>query len=125
MAQVQIDGLAQLRRTLRRLGVDVQDFRNANAEAARVVATEAAARVPKRTGALAGTIRPAEKSATRAIVRAGYARVPYAGPIHWGWPKRHIRASLFITGAAADTEPTWVDKYMRDLEAMVARVTGA
>lgn len=85
---IQIAGLAALRGQIR--AVDpalVIHIKEINKEAAEDVADRARAMVPKRTGALAGTIR-ASGIAKGAVVRAGFAAVPYAGPIHFGWPNR-------------------------------------
>jgi hypothetical protein len=54
-----------------------------------------------------------------AIVRAGGARVPYAGPIHWGWPRRHITARPWLADTAARTQPTWEATYLAALEHII------
>jgi phage gpG-like protein len=71
-----------------------------------------AARPPTRSGALAGTIR-ASKTKTKAVVRAGYASVPYAGVIHYGWPARNIPANPFLDQARAEQMP----RILREFEA--------
>jgi hypothetical protein len=65
---------------------------------------------PHRSGRLVGNIR-AGATQKAAFVRAGGARVPYAGPVHWGWPKRNITANPFMTKAAQQTEPRWLAVY--------------
>jgi hypothetical protein len=53
---------------------------------------------PARRTAPARSPPPAGRAGqTAAVVRAGRASVPYAGPIHWGWPSRHITAQPFST----------------------------
>lgn len=121
---MRIQGLPRLRRALRQLDADVTDLKNANAAAAATVAAAAAARAPRRSGALAASVR-GNRAASRATVRAGTARVPYAGPIHWGWPARGITAQPFVIDAARATEPVWLAAYARDLERAVSRVSGS
>jgi hypothetical protein len=98
--------------------LSLDDLKAAHAEVARMVERSAAAAAPHRTGALARSLR-SSGTKTEAVVRAGGAKVPYAAPIHWGWPKRHIEASLFITKPAADTEPQWLPVYLAALEAII------
>jgi hypothetical protein len=76
------------------------------------------------TGRLAGSERPAG-TASAAIVRAGFASTPYAGPIHWGWPKRHIKAQPWIYDAATSTESQWTATYMAALEHIIDTIEGA
>ena len=117
-------GLARLRRTLKDFEDGVADLKDANAAAAEIVAREAQARAPKRSGALAGTIR-GNRAAGKAVVAAGKAKVPYAGPIHWGWPARGIPRRPFITDAAAATQTTWLEEYEQNLQRLADRVEGA
>lgn len=124
MAQpvVQIIGARQLRRTLRAAGQDMSDLKRVHAEVGRIVV--AASSAPTRTGKLAASIR-AGAAATSATVRAGGARVPYAGPIHWGWPARGITAQPFLTEAAQQTEPRWTEVYLTEVNRIIDQVTGA
>ena len=55
---------------------------------------------------------------------AGGASLPYAGPIHWGWPARRIEAQPFIADAAQATEPIWIPAYEADVQAAVDLVNG-
>lgn len=78
--------LDAMARDLRAAGVALEDLSPANAEAARVV--EAAARPPRRTGTLASSSRA---DATPAgVTFASTAR--YWTFVHWGAPRRNIRA---------------------------------
>lgn len=63
------------------------ELKSAHLEAALIVARQAQYEVPRRSGRLATTIR-AQATQTRGNVKAGRARVPYAGPVHFGWPTR-------------------------------------
>lgn len=92
---VAIDGLRELVRDLVKAGVDVEDLKDVNAEVAKVGAYVAANLAPSRSGALARTVR-GNRAKGKAVVTAGRGRVRYAGPINYGWPKRNIRAALFL-----------------------------
>ena len=120
---VQVEGARQLRASMKRAGQDMTQMNAAHKIASSIVAADAKRRAPVRTGRLAGTIRAAG-TRTRAEVRAGFARVPYAGPIHWGWPRKGIRPSLFLTTAAAATEPGWTMAYRAEVERILGQIEG-
>lgn len=122
-AGVSVSGLARLRRDLRRAGQDMAELKAANAAAAQLVAAEAERRAPRRTGRLAASVR-GNNSASRASVSAGRASLPYAGPIHWGWPARGIEANPFVVDAAQATESQWLPAYETDLERVASSLDG-
>ena len=121
---VKVAGANKLRRELKRAGLDMEDLREAHDRAARMVAADSRATAPRRTGALAGSLRGAGTKG-RASVRAGYARIPYAGPIHWGWPARNIAAQPWILQTAERTEPAWYGIYLQAVQAILDGVEGA
>lgn len=123
MTRYEVIGADRLRSTLRRAGDDLQDLKEAPAQAAGIVARSA--RAPVRTGALASTVRPGGVSGNVATVNAGSASVRYAGPIHWGWPARGIRAQPFLSNAATSSEPVWIKCYEREIEQAIDKVQGA
>lgn len=92
-------GLREVQRDLKKLGDDFKtEMKDTHKAAAEVVVLGAKRLVPYRTGALANSIR-ALASNTSGRVRAGSASVPYAGPIHFGWPARRIAPQPFIYDA--------------------------
>ena len=99
-AGLRISGLRETVRKLERLGVDVQDLKEAFGKISREVASEAQGLVRVKTGALQRTIRPA-RTKNKAVVRAGNGTsVPYAGVINYSRP-----GDEFLTGPAnRDTE---------------------
>nr|WP_232781667.1 HK97 gp10 family phage protein [Bifidobacterium breve] len=96
----------------------MQDLKDANRRAADIVAPAAKAKAPRRTGRLAASVR-AGATQKAGVVRAGRKSVPYAGPINYGWPKRHIKATLFINKAAKATEPQWTEAYRAAVERII------
>jgi hypothetical protein len=121
---VQVAGARELRKALARAGADLQDFTDLHAAIGRYVAARAAAMAPRRTGTLSASIR-ASKAKSSATLRAGSAKVRYAGVIHWGWPRRSIRPQTFLVDAAAVTEPTWSAWYMRKVEDIIGKVASS
>jgi hypothetical protein len=126
-AQLQVEGLKQLRRELKAAGVSLQDLKDAHAEVAALVIGRAhfTPKNPGRsTGRLAGSVR-GSGTQSAAIVRAGRASVPYAGPIHWGWPSRNITAQPWLWDAAQDSRDEWTGLYLTALEKIIDSIEGA
>ena len=83
-------------RTMRKAGADMEELKEVNRQAAQIALPAVRTLVPHgKTGKLAGNLRV---SATKraGVIRAGRKAAPYAGPINYGWPKRHIRPRLFV-----------------------------
>lgn len=81
---VQVDGLNVTAATLRAVDADLhRGLKPLLNEAARVIANEAKTRVPRKSGRLANSIRPAS-TATQGRVAMGSKRVSYAGFIEFG-----------------------------------------
>jgi hypothetical protein len=121
---VQVQGARTLRRTLKAAGIGVQDLKAAHAKVAEQVEVVATYTAPWRTGRLAGSLR-SSGTKTAANVRAGGARIPYAGPIHWGWPRRNIKPQPFISKAAEETRTSWEGTYLAALDAIIRKIEGA
>ena len=121
---VEVIGAKKLRATLRKAGADMKDLTAVHREVGAIVAGAATPTTPRRTGRLASTVR-AGATQTAAITRAGYARVPYAPPIHWGWPRRGIQARPWLSLAAQSTEPTWFARYEAGIAASRDKIKGA
>lgn len=133
MVGVRIDGGRRLRSTLKKAGGDLQDLRAANRRAVDTVKPVAAALAPRRSGRLDGTIRTGA-TIRAGTIKAGKKLVPYAGPIHWGWPTRPqpereiyggpIRPNPFLSRAAQITEPAWVPIYEAEMLDVIRSVKG-
>lgn len=123
-ATYKVEGLDAFITSLRRAGADISDLKDANAKAGAIIASAASARAPRRTGRLASNIRSA-RQAKRVVVMAGGARVPYAGPIHWGWAAHNIAAQPFLSDAAQQTQSEWLPGYSADLQHILDKVRGA
>jgi hypothetical protein len=114
---VKIEGLSKLQRDLRALEGDLDlvkgEFLDTNKKVAEIVIGDTKKFVPVLSGALAQSIRNASTKKS-AKIRAGTAAVPYAGPIHFGWPSRRIRPNAFIyeavDGRRAEVENIYAER---------------
>lgn len=107
---LKIDGAKELRRIAKRVGGSEANatLRKGHKEIGGIVTPAAKSNAPKRSGKLAGNIRPLG-SVTKAQIAVGGARVPYAGPIHGGWPARNIEPQPFLTEAVSEKWPQVYD----------------
>lgn len=91
-----IEGLREVQKALKDLSDDLKnEMKSTHLEAAQIVAKAARPLAPVLTGRLAASIRPAAVR-TGGRVRVGASAVPYAGPIHFGWPARRIKPQPFV-----------------------------
>lgn len=122
-ADVRIEGLPKLRRELREAGESLEDLKGTHRQISGLVASRGKSAGPRKSGALLASVRPS--AATSAIrVMAGRAAVPYAGPIHWGWPSRNIGAQPWIRQAATATQSQWLGMYEQGIERELGKVRG-
>lgn len=115
---VEIDGVRDVVKAIRKIEDGANDLRQVHGQAARTV--EKAASPPVLTGRLAASIRSTGQVGA-GVARAGRASVPYAGPIHWGWPARNIKANPFLLTAAEKRTPQIVDIYEKGISALIAQ----
>jgi hypothetical protein len=121
--QIRVEGAAELDASARAASADLADMSRAQGQAGDYVAQVARGMAPVRSGALVGTIR-AERATTEVRVTAGGPGVPYAGPIHWGWPARNISAQPFLVNALDQAETSVVGIYADEVERTVAKIHG-
>jgi hypothetical protein len=122
---VEIRGLSQLIRAIGVGGAQLEDLRAANVAAGNIVADAARGLAPRASGAMASAI-VAGTAVRRAVVSV--PRIRYAKPVHVGWTSRggrHIDGRPFLSQAAEQTEPRWVDAYLADLEKIVDQIGGS
>lgn len=123
MAQpaIKVEGAAELAKRLRRAGdKELQaELKEAWREAADEVLS--AVRGPNKSGALMGSVR-STATLRSGRVAAGKKSVPYAGPIHWGWPARGIAANTFLLDALDMRETRAIDVVTEHVEKIAAKV---
>ena len=109
--QVSVDGARELRKALKTVGDEAKaGLKDVNLEVAEIVARAAVTKVPARSGALRETVRAAGAQ-TRASVKAGFKKVPYAGVIHFGFPARGILPQPFLYDALDARRDEVMDAY--------------
>jgi len=116
---IRVTGLPQLMRDLQALGLDIDDLKTAMAKLAAMGAASAAGHAPKRSGALAGSIR-GNRAKSKAVVIAGRgATSEYAGVINYGSPGRGIAAQHFMQAADRDIAPRIVPTLTADIDRLI------
>lgn len=103
-AGFRVEGLSRVVRSLQALGLDVEDLKEAFAKIAAKGAQSATRHAPKRSGRLAGSVR-GNRAKSKAVVTAGRASIPYAGPINYGWRARNIAPQPFMQKADREMQP--------------------
>lgn len=106
--KLEIDGVRDTVRAIRRIEDGANDLKQVHGRAAANV--QQAVNAPVRSGKLAASVRSSGQVGA-GVIRAGKASVPYAGPIHWGWPARNIKANPFLVTAAERRTPQVVEIY--------------
>ena len=107
---LRVEGLSRLLRKLKAAGIDSSDLSATMHAIGQAVVNNAA--VPVRTGRLKATLR-AGRGKTKAVVRVGGARAPYAGVIEYGWSARGI-AGTGAVSAARDARKADSQRMIRD-----------
>lgn len=123
--ELRIEGARELQKSIRAMqDKDLRkELRLANKAAATVVADEAEIEAPVGpTGRLARSIGVLAGQSSATVKAGSAARVPYAAPIHFGWPARGIAANPFIYRALAKKSEEMSDIYEEKISALAARL---
>ena len=123
-AKITVDGDERLARTLQSAGRELQNWASVNQAAAARVAQDAAQRAPRRSGRLAGSIRP-RSDKTSGTVAAGGGGIAYAKIQEYGNPRHNIAAQPYLRPAFADLRDTLISMYDDHLKHALAQVKGA
>jgi hypothetical protein len=120
-AAVEVEGARQLRKALAELGDDaVDELKAVNMEGVDIVLAEALTRVPVRSGRLYETVR-GSATKTRGTIRAGFKKVPWAGPTHFGWPARNIEPNLFLYDAVDERRDEVIAVYKKNIGKLIKK----
>jgi hypothetical protein len=120
-ARIQVRGAKEARRAFGRLEDGLKDLKALHADAAAIVEREAERIVPTVSGALGASIRTSA-TGRRATIRAGGARVPYAGVIHFGWPGHNIEPQPFLYDAIERRSGDVIVRYARGIDGLLERL---
>lgn len=120
---VAVKGLREVVRSFNQYAGAVQDLKEANHAIGSKVAQTASAIAPKSSGALAGSVK-ANKAKQKIQIRAGGAKVPYAGVQEYGWAARNIQAQPFLRRAAWTNREYTRTQYVSNLNAIRRKYIG-
>lgn len=94
--KVEIDGLRQVQKALKDVSQESRDdMKETHRQAGQIIVDAAQPLIPVQSGGLLASIKSAPIQ-RQGRVRLGSAAIPYAGPIHFGWPARNITPNPFI-----------------------------
>ncbi|MGV8967192.1 MAG: hypothetical protein ACOH2F_13025 [Cellulomonas sp.] len=117
---VEVAGLRKALREMEKLGVDVEDMKDVFAGIATEASRVMEGFTPSKSGALRASIR-GNRAKSKAVVRIGKARVPYAGAINYGWPKRNIRPANFTGRTDAVMEEKAEEMLLDGIEGLIKK----
>jgi hypothetical protein len=123
---VSITGADEGRRKIRQMQDAVSktaaksDLKTLHGDAAKIVKQDALGRVPVKSGRLRQSLR-SSGTQRAGVVRAGFASVPYAGPIHFGWAKHHIRPQPFLYDAKDARHDEVVQSLEQAIDALIRK----
>ncbi|AXC38250.1 hypothetical protein SEA_NOELANI_9 [Microbacterium phage Noelani] len=116
---IRIDGLRELNAKLRAAGDESADLPDLMFRLGSIVIANA--RVPAKSGELAGTLR-AGRGRTKAVVRAGYAkRGAHAGVVHYGNPHTGSRAQPFLVDALRRSQTQLVSELQTGIDQLMRK----
>ena len=119
---IQVEGARELSLRLAKASPDATELKAGYREVGEVVVKQAQVEVPVKSGRLQRSIK-SMPTTSAAVVQAGTAgRVPYAGPIHFGWAKRHIKPQPFLYTAMDKRETEVLEAYSAQVHKMAQRL---
>jgi hypothetical protein len=98
----------------RRLDKQLKKANKEAIEKALVPAVRAGA--PKRSGRLAGSVRALATAQKAQLAVGSNVKVPYAGPINFGWPARNIASQEFIYAGINKSDSKTLEIYVEELD---------
>jgi hypothetical protein len=117
---VEIEGVNKLARALRDADAGMAEtLKAAHLDGAKAVLN--AVRAPVQSGDLRATLK-ASATLRSGRVKAGRKKVPYAGPIHFGWQRRNIRPNPFLYDALDRRRQTVIALFMDGIESLTEQV---
>lgn len=117
-----ITGLRETLRDIKELAKDTrEDMKETHRIAGEIVAAAAKPLAPVRTGVLAATVVSAPTKYQGRVRIGRGASVPYAGPIHFGWPSRRIKPQPFIYEALDGRREEVKQAYEKRVNELIVR----
>ena len=108
--KVDVKGVDVLTAVLLKFSDDIKKLNGFGPEIGKLIANNASALAPNRTGALAASIGSVvTKDGVQ--VYAGSEKVPYAGVIEYGWPAKGKQAKPYLMPAVKNNLEAIIKKY--------------
>lgn len=108
--KVEVKGVDVLTAVLLKFSDDVKKLNGFGPEIGKLIANNASALAPKKTGALAASIGSVSTK-DGVQVYAGSEKVPYAGVIEYGWPAKGRSAKPYLMPAVQNNMEAIIKKY--------------
>lgn len=120
---IQVEGAKELARALKKAGDESlqEALKAAHRASADEVADVARPLIPSVSGTLASSMRTAS-TIRSGRVAIGRKSVPYAGPIHFGWPARNIAPQPFLYDALDRRGEHVLDAFKERMDAIADQV---
>lgn len=116
--EIKVTGARELRKALKAVENGTADLKEVHGDAAELVEQRAHQLVPRRSGRLDASLRSTGQAGA-GVVRAGRQTVPYAGPIHFGWPGHNIEPQPFLYDAVDDRRDEVLDLYRQRVDKLI------
>jgi hypothetical protein len=95
-------------------------MKDTHRKAGEIIVKAATPFTPVDSGALSASLKSAPTQ-RQGRVRLGSAAVPYAGPIHFGWPARNIRPNPFIYQVLDSRRDEVLKLYERRIDEIITK----
>ncbi len=119
---VRVTGLKTMARDARKTQIRLdRGIKKANRKSVqRALVPRVKARAPKRSGRLEGSVRGRATASRAQIIVGSNVRVPYAGPINFGWFARNIQPQEFIYSGIVAGNDDMLEIYTEEINKAVA-----
>lgn len=135
---IKVENLGVTIKALKELGANQEMLKRPGIIAGELLIQKTRSLVPVRTGALSNSMK-VKRIQRGASVQAGSAKVPYAGPIHWGWTVvstahrgklkpgtyRGIKPQPFFSEALGYNKQIIQETYEREMQKVIDNLPGA
>ena len=117
---ITVEGADGLRRAIRHAEGDLKNLRALHRTVADEVLPFVRYATPRMTGGLFSSTR-AGATAKAALIRAGSAKIPYAGVTHYGHPRTAQKALPWMIDAIHDSEKYWSGTYFTGIGKIISQ----
>lgn len=126
-AQIEVKGINSLARALKdaeQAGM-LDELKAAHAQSAGIVHQAAVRATPLLTGRLVRTVRGSATPRAGTVRAGNRGAIPYAGVIHFGWPRRNISPQPFLYDALDERRPMVEAVYRAAVDRVAAKVNAS